>query len=177
MLTCPLTDIQVNKCPVRTCMYWTKKRPGNCLGPDAVGEPLDSDDPLLRMSRGYTTKLGKESVERIKQALLVNNYLEWCAEKFTWQDYPFVIGYRNKRLRAYVSELASTTFPYTLTSLPWNIGLVCATVYPKWLTKWNRPLDNWPISEELSQEIRSHFRRAAEKAASRKWNATDSRPR
>jgi hypothetical protein len=137
-----------------------------------VGEQLDIDDPTLRLVRGFNVKAGKLGVERIKQALVVDSYLEWCLATFTWKDYPFVLGYRNKRLRARVSELAATTFPYNMSTLPWNIGLVCATAYPKWLSRWNKPMDNWPINDELSTQIRSYFQQAAEKAASKKWNST-----
>lgn len=173
--TCPLAEVKITApCKVRTCIYNTKKNETGCMGSAIVGEPLDVDDPIMVLrSTSDLDKQMKEGAKRIGVAVAVHDYLVWCRDKQP-QDYPFVQGYSNKRLKREVTRLAEEVFPYSLEKLGWNIGLVCATVHERWIKEYAESQSSSLTAETLlgldgeqTKFIRSLFIRAAEKVATK----------
>lgn len=171
---CPLSGIKIQTCPVSKCIYHTEKTESKCLGDFLIGDSIDADDPNLLMLFGKRDDIAKQmkaSVSRIKIIIAAHDYLEWCRKK-EWFQYPFVVGYKQNKLRTYVARFAPDHYPFNITKLNWNIGLVCAMTHQVWYDEYCKErrittgtLDKvFGLNKTTLSDLREQFIQAAEAA-------------
>ena len=129
---CPLTSIQIaQKCPVDKCMYWAADKPHACLAYEGIPDSLEMLEPDIARSRKIAlttvTKSAVASAKRIQRLLMLDDFLNWVAQK-SWRDYPDVHTYHDPKLIAVVHHMGQTVYPFKVRRLGWNMGKVAAAV-------------------------------------------------
>lgn len=133
-IECPITEIKVVTCPVKTCAYHTNHATGNCMvyrglidDPEYHSEEIADVKGIPLAQFKSMVQKGRRQIERV---MVINDFLTWLDDK-PWHMYPKTEAYRDEELIEYISNLASHTFPFNLPLLRWNMGKVAALVHDK----------------------------------------------
>lgn len=131
---CPLAQIKIISCPVKTCAYHTIHETGNCLMQRGLTEDVEFNADEIAKARGINPlefrNLAQKGQRAIQRVLVLHDFLTWLDKK-PWHTYPKVEGYRDSQLIEWVEHHLLKHPPYSLPQLAWNMGKIAASLTDK----------------------------------------------
>lgn len=132
-MNCPLTDIEIKKCRVTTCMWFARNAQGNCIAP--TGENIRSDSSIAYLkgvSLDFYTKEDNKGLRAIERIIILNAFLDWV------KDENFEVKLE-KNLIDYANTLKNM-YPFNVHIMNWNAKLILlslmTTVWAKFFTAY-----------------------------------------